>query len=135
MACDPVQHAAVVVAPRPAIRADSGARSAFTRSALELVDRVARREGLLPYNPQGAANQRRWQQCLGLQTFQVCGGEQDSMFRLTFWEWAQFTEQSNRIRKEIVDSLREVFGNAVRECVSRRLKLDCPSIAQVDSGR
>jgi hypothetical protein len=133
--CDPMEFAGVVIAPLPAIRADSAARVAFRDSALTLVNRVAARDGLHRYTPVGTENQRRWQMCLGLETFQVCGGEKDSIVHFTFWEWAQFTDQSNRIRHEIVDSLRQTFGNSLRECVSRRLRFTCPSKAQVDSGR
>ena len=134
VACDPIDTAEIVVAPRPAVRSDSAARAAFRRSALEVVDRVSRREGLVHFTP-GPTDPRSGQECFGQGTFEVCAGERDSAFRLIFREWAVFTDESKRIRKTITDSLRTTFGNAVHDCVPKRLRFSCRPLAQVDSAR
>ena len=133
-ACDPKDYAAVVVAPRPAIRADSGAHAAFKRSAIALLDRVAMRNGLQPYV--NADPESRWSECLQRQTLNVCAGPRDSVIEFRFWQWARFSPEANLVRREVADSLRAEFGDHwVRECDLRRRRLNCPTLAQIDTGR
>jgi len=132
-ACDPTDYAAIVVAPRPVVRSDSS-RAEFGKSAIAILDRVAKRNGLHPYvdkNPQS-----KWSECLGHENFNVCAGPRDSVIEVFFWEWARFSPLAHAVQLDVAESLRAEFGTQwVRECDLRRRRMTCPTLAQIDSAR
>ena len=134
LACDPSEHAALIVAPKPAIRSDSAARAAFARSVFAAVERVAKQHGLVR-NSQGGPY-THWSECLNEGGINLCGAERDSVVRIVFWEWARFSDTAVRVRREVFQNLQDQFGQQwVRECSVRRQGITCPTLAQIDSSR
>ena len=140
VACDPYEYAAVVVAPPPAIRADSGARAECWRRATGVARRVAESNALTPRAVPFGPPPRVLRECLVKGAFAMCIVPGDSLLRLEFTEGAVFTDDSKRINREVLDSLLAELGErSVRECWSRswrtlRPASKCPTLAQIDSG-
>jgi hypothetical protein len=70
---------AIVVAPKPSVRADSVARGAFARSALDLLEQVANADSL-DLVAVGATGR----ECFTRRDFHVCGHMQDSVVIIEF---------------------------------------------------
>lgn len=139
--CDPVEYAAVVVAPPPAIRADSSARAEFWRRATGVARRVAESNALTPRAKWVAPDPRASLECLGKGAFSMCIVPGDSLLRLEFTEGCHLYRQQQSYPPGIFDSLQLELGErSVRECWSRswrtlRPDSKCPTLAQMDSGR
>jgi hypothetical protein len=129
-----MDYAAIVVVPRPVVRSDSSARADFGSSAIAILDRVAKRNGLRPYrdkDPESA-----WSECLQHENFSICAGPRDSLIEVRFREWARFSPLANNVQREVAESLRAEFGARwVRECDLRHQRMTCPTLAQIDSAR
>ena len=140
-ACDPYEYAGVGVAPPPVVRADSGARVEFWRRATAVTRRVAEANALVPSAHWVAPSPLASLECLAKGAFSMCVVRADSILRLDFREGAVFSDEGNRIRREVFDSLQAELGqHLVRECWSRSwrtLRPDsrCPTLAQIDSSR
>lgn len=133
-ACDPVEYAAIVVAPPRATRADSGAQLAFRDSAVGVAARIAKAHGLVRVSTQLLASE--WLECLQKETFGMCGGVRDSLVTIQFREWARFGDTAHAVRREVLEALRDKFGfDAVHECDWHWPKMKCPRLAQIDSSR
>lgn len=125
-----------VVAPRPAVGADSAARAAFATSALALLEQIAREDSLTP-----AEQKYDWTACFRNQDsrFRVCGRMEDSVMRLQFRQGGPggaSWKQGYAVQRDFIERLRSAFGeNRVRECrLSWRGDEKCPRLAQLDSG-
>lgn len=122
---------AIVVAPPPAVRADSLARAVFARSALNALERVAKEDSLEQWSMNDVNRE-----CFSKRNFHVCGHMQDSVVLIEFAQggMTNFTDRNERIRRDVLERLRDEFGERrVRECSSHGSV--CPRLVQIDSGR
>jgi hypothetical protein len=120
---------AIVVAPKPSVRADSVARGAFARSALDLLEQVANADSL-DLVAVGATGR----ECFTRRDFHVCGHMQDSVVIIEFVQGgtSSFSDGNERVRQDVLQQFQDAFGqDRVRECTSHGSI--CPNLAQIDS--
>ena len=126
-ACDPVQSAAIAIAPRPEVPVDSA-----RQSALAVVSRVVGRHGLEPILPPES-----WEWCFGKSSVILCGKVLDLEIQFRLSQWIGFSPLADSVRRDLVDSLEAHFGERrVRQCEWRqardRRRSGCPPLAQRD---
>jgi hypothetical protein len=139
-ACAPAARQTIVVAPRPVTRTDSASLAGFSIDVIALMKQVAKDESLDGFGRNVGPG--KWQACFGYTSFwsgfTFCGRMLDSVMKISFFETGlgqsrAFDERAERIRRQVIESLRGKFGESrVREC-GRRPE-DCPRLVQIDSG-
>ena len=110
-ACDPIEFAAIQVAPQAVASPDSA-----TQRALSLVARIAGRRGLVPV-VDTHKDPMRWNECLGRSTLFVCGKVHAGEAQFQMRQWHSFSADALSLKRELLDSLRVEFGHSrVQEC-------------------
>ena len=137
----------IVVAPRPIVRVDSAATAAFSTSVLAVMRQVATEDSLAQFFGHAAPFARRetWLACFGYAgfwtNFTYCARMQDSVMTILLQETgpgfyhSTFDEHAERLRRHVIQSLRDEFGEHWGWVCARSWKKSeaCPRLIQVDS--
>jgi hypothetical protein len=133
--CGPAMDAGIAVAPRE--RTTTQGLDSVQQRAFAIAARIAARHGLELFAPP----EDDWYQCFGRSALVVCGKVLDDevQFRLSEGRASRFSPEAQRVRRELVDSLRTHLDGTIRECdwdfwkEEGHLRSGCPRV--VPTGR
>ena len=115
-ACDPIEHAGIALAPRPALEPDTAGPVRFIDSVFATVRRIAGQHGLREFEPSDKAP-NGWLACYGKETLILCGKVLGNEAQFDLHQWARFTPEAVALKATLLDTLRAQFGGErVREC-------------------